>query len=126
MAADKDLAVYLKKKYPLGYASQCSEPGAELLLRRERAWELAREAALLLKNSYGARKVAVFGSLVHQLWFSRWSDVDLAAWDIPDDRFFAAVGAVTGLSPEFEVDLVDVETCRDSIRKVIEKEGVEV
>ncbi len=126
MAEDKGLAVFLKGKYPLGYASQGSEPGAELVLRRERAWELAREAASLLKNSYGAKKVAVFGSLAHQLWFSRWSDVDLAAWDIPSDRFFAAVGAVTGLSPEFDVDLVDAQTCRDSIRKGIEKEGVEV
>jgi hypothetical protein len=24
----------------------------------------------------------VFGSLVHEEWFTRWSDVDIAAWDI--------------------------------------------
>ncbi|HUW64617.1 MAG TPA: nucleotidyltransferase domain-containing protein [Spirochaetia bacterium] len=124
--AEKNLATYLRQKYPLGYADHNSAPGTELLLRRERAWKLAREAASLLKDCYGAEKVAVFGSLAHQLWFNRWSDVDLAAWDIPPDRFYAAVGAVTGLSAEFDVDLVDVGTCRDSIRKAIEKEGVEI
>jgi len=58
-----------------------------------------------LKESFGARKVVVFGSLAHRSWFTH-SDVDLAAWGIPDDRFYAAVGAVTGLSKEFKVALV--------------------
>jgi len=124
MAEAKGPAAHLKAKYPLGYAQDDSQPAPELVLRRERAWEVAREAASLLKRSFGAKKVAAFGSLVHQLWFSPRSDIDLAAWGIPDDRFFAAVGAVTGLSPEFDVDLVDAATCREALRNSIEKEGV--
>ncbi|QGP92258.1 hypothetical protein MGLY_16280 [Neomoorella glycerini] len=58
--------------------------------------------------------------------FTRWSDVDLAAWGIPDDQFYAAVGVVTGLSEKFKVDLVDPEACRDSLRSAIESEGVEL
>ncbi len=41
--------------------------------------------------------------------FTPWSDVDLAVWDVPDDKFYAAVGAVTGLDTDFKVDLVDVK-----------------
>lgn len=79
-----------------------------------------------MKEKYGARKVVAFGSLIDGSRFTRWSDVDLAAWGIPDDRFYAAVGAVTGLSERFRVDLVDPEACRESLRKAIESEGVEL
>ena len=32
--------------------------------------------------------------------YSVWSDIDLAAWGIPPERFFAAVAAMTGLSAD--------------------------
>lgn len=66
--------------------------GAE---RRARALELARRAARLLRERFGVEQVVAFGSLVHIEWFSRWSDIDLAAWNIPADQFFRAVAAVT-------------------------------
>lgn len=50
----------------------------------------------------------------------------MAAWGIPDDRFYAAVAAVIELSPEFKVDLVDPSECRESIRRAIQDEGVDV
>lgn len=98
----------------------------ELAGRRIRAWRLAREAAALLKDRYGASEVLVFGSLAHGAWFSRWSDIDLAVRGIPDDRYYAAVAAVAGLSPEFKIDLIDLDDCLPSLRQVVVEEGIAV
>ncbi len=92
--------------------------------RWKRAWEVARTAADLLRERFGATRVVAFGSLVHQAWFTPWSDIDLAAWGIPASEFYRAVAIVTGLSSEFEIDLVDPETCRPALRRLIEREGV--
>jgi len=96
----------------------------------EKRWRQARRLALkatnLLRHEFGAEKVLLFGSAVHRSWFTLWSDIDLAAFDIAPGRFFAAVAAVTGLSPDFKIDLVDPETCSASLRSVIERDGVEL
>jgi len=94
--------------------------------RWERAWEVARAAARVLRQKFGATRVVVFGSLIHRAWFTLWSDIDLAAWGIPPDAFYRAVAIVTGISPEFEVDLVAPEDCRPTLCQVIEREGVDL
>ena len=94
--------------------------------RWEQAWKVARLAAHRLREVFGARRVVAFGSLAHRDWFSAWSDIDLAAWGIPDDEFYRAVASVTGLSADFEIDLVDAESCRPALRRVIEREGVDL
>ncbi len=98
----------------------------ELTQRQERAWELARQVATLLREQFGATRVVVFGSLAHQAWFSPCSDIDLAAWGIPADRFYRAVAAVISISPDFKVDLVDPEDCQLAVRRAIEREGIDL
>ncbi len=98
----------------------------ELVQRRERAWELARRAATLLKEQFGATRVVVFGSLVHEDCFTLWSDVDIAAWGIAPEDTFRAIGAVMDVGGDIEVNLVDMGACRPSLRAVIEQEGVEL
>lgn len=105
-----------RKEYPLLLARDDFQSD-ELVERYDRAWAVAREAAALLKNVFGAKKVAVFGSLADRFWFSRWSDIDLAAWGIPYNRFYKAVAAVTDLSREFKIDLVDPDSWRPGLRK---------
>jgi len=68
----------------------------------------------------------VFGSLVGGRSFSRWSDIDLAAWGLPPDDYFVAVARLQDLSPEFEIDLVTMEYCRPELLKVILREGREL
>jgi len=103
------------------------EPDERQMAERwERAWEVARTAARLLRERFGATRVVAFGSLAHRSWFSSWSDIDLAAWGIPADQFYRAVAAVTGISSEFEVDLVDPEGCRPTVRQFIEHEGIDL
>jgi len=65
--------------------------------RWELAWDVARTAATLLREEFGAGRVVVFGSLTHRAWFTPWSDIDLAAWGIAPDAFYRAVALVTGL-----------------------------
>jgi predicted nucleotidyltransferase len=108
---------------------QAYRPGSRIvqeptLERSDKAWTVARTAADLLRRRFGATRVVVFGSLTHREWFTPWSDIDLAAWGIPPDVFFGAVAAVTGLSDEFKVDLLDPQDCRPALRRAIEQEGV--
>ena len=56
--------------------------------------------------------------------FTRWSDVDIAVWGVPPERFYAAVAAVTGLHADIPVDLVDAEQCSEDLKEAIEREGV--
>ncbi len=94
--------------------------------RWKRAWQVAQQAADLLRERFGATRVVVFGSLAHRSWFTSWSDIDLAVWGIPPDAFYRAVALVTRLSPEFEIDLVESAECRPALQRVIEREGVEL
>ena len=98
----------------------------ERIRRRERAWEVARQAAELLRNRFGATRVVVFGSLIHEGCFTRWSDVDLAAWGLHPEEIFQAIGAVMDLDQEVEANLVDMGACRPSVAVAIEREGIEL
>lgn len=94
--------------------------------RRKRAMRLARQAAALLRNEFDATKVVLFGSLANHSNFTLWSDIDLAVFGVPADRFYAAVAAIIGLSAEFKVDLVDAEACKVSLREAIDRDGIEL
>ena len=116
-----DLTPYLR--------TACRRAQAErqaVVERRARAWELACQAARLLRERYAAPRVVVFGSLVHEGRFTLRSDVDLAAWGIPWPDYLHALGEVQDLEPDLEVNLVDVASCRPALREAIEREGVEL
>jgi predicted nucleotidyltransferase len=98
----------------------------QVAARWSRAWEVARTAAQLLREKFGAMRVVVFGSLAHRASFSPWSDVDLAAWGIPVDQYYRAVAAVTGMTSDLGIDLVDPNDCRPRLREVIEREGIDL
>ena len=102
------------------------EQQSELNVRKDRAWELARQAAILLREKYNVERVVVFGSLIHEGCFTRWSDVDIAAWGIPSHLTFRAMGDVLELDRQQEINLVDVNTCQPSLLSVIEHEGQEL
>ncbi len=107
-----------REKYPILY--QNSE--TNLSERYKKALQEANQAAILLKEKYGAQTVWIFGSLANKEKFHSKSDIDLAETGIPEDRFYAAVGAVN--RGNFKVDLVDKDDCREIIRKAIKKEGI--
>ena len=93
--------------------------------RRQQAWRVARKAAKLLRERFGARKVVVFGSLAHRAWFTARSDIDLMAWGL-GDQYFKAVAVVTGLSAQFKIDLLDPQMSAPTLLKVVKREGIEL
>jgi len=94
--------------------------------RWEQARAIARHAAQQLRQRFGAQRIVLFGSAARRSSFTRWSDVDLAAWGIAPERFYAAVAEVTSLSTEIAVDLVDAGQCSPAMQALIEREGVEL
>ncbi len=111
----------LKTYHPAARLRECAT--AE---RWTEAWHVAQAAADLLRREFGAKRVVVFGSLAHRAWFTPRSDIDLAAWGIPPERFYRAVTAVIGLSTQFELNLVSPEDVHPSVLDAIEQEGVEL
>ena len=93
--------------------------------REEQAWALARKAAALLREQYGATRVVVFGSLTHAGMFTLWSDVDIAAWGIEPEDTLRALGAVLYLDAGIQVNLVDVNTAPVELIIAIDHEGIE-
>ena len=96
----------------------------QLAARRERAWEVAHQAADLLKREFGATRVVVFGSLIHPELFHVHSDIDLAVWDI--QHYYRAVAHLLDLDPDVNFDLVPIEDAKPAILELIEKEGIEL
>lgn len=68
---------------------QNRDPVDEALLCH--AWKIARQVAVMLYENFGATRVAVFGSLAEQDWFSERSDIDIAVWGLPSNSYFNAV-----------------------------------
>lgn len=102
------------------------EEERKIKTRYQASWVLARKAATLLKSEFGAEKVLVFGSLLHESSFTLWSDIDLSASGITADKYYAAVAVVSDLSSSTRIDLIDLKSCRPSLRATILMEGVEL
>ena len=114
----------LKKYRPLdAIKKRRAKFSAEISSRRRRAHRAARQAARLLKTEFGAKEVILFGSLARRVGFTRWSDIDLASRGIPSEHYLKAMDTVLYLSPEFKIDLVELETCPPALLRSIEEEG---
>lgn len=92
---------------------------AKLEERRRSALNLAKQAATLLKEEFGATQVILFGSLLTET-FHESSDIDLAVIDLPENQYFQAVGRLLGLG-DFDFDLVEVQNARPEIANAISK-----
>jgi predicted nucleotidyltransferase len=114
----QEMQEYKRTARQRGHAEQ-----AQLARRREHVWELARQAADVLKRDFAVARVVVFGSLVQEGRFTEWSDVDLAAWGLDSTNWLKAIGAERRQSDELELNLVYVESCSPELLAVIEREG---
>jgi len=110
------------------YAATLRERSAEAACRRherrEQAWTVARQAAQVLREQFGVAGVWVFGSLVEGDHFTERSDIDLAATGLTPALHVEALGRLLRLSPDFEFDLVDLESCTAGLRRAVEQSGV--
>jgi len=93
---------------------------------RERLLERIREAADVLRTRFGARRVVLFGSLAHAAWFTPDSDVDLAVEGLEGDTYWQAWRLLEELIAVRPVDLVELETAKEPLRRAIQRYGVEL
>lgn len=98
----------------------------ELSARYDRAWTIAKEAAVILRTQFGVHRIVAIGSLTHKQRYHQRSDVDLAVWELPEKKYYRAVAQLLYLEPEHEIDLVRIEDASDSLKKHIEQEGIEL
>ena len=96
--------------------------------RDERACLLARvhEAAEALRARFAVRRVVLFGSLAHAAWFAPDSDVDLAVEGLAEIDYWAAWRLAEEVIGDRPVDLIEIERAGESLRRAIERYGVEL
>lgn len=93
---------------------------------RERLLERIREAAAVVKARFGARRVMLFGSLAHAAWFMADSDVDLAVEGLVGDDYWQAWRLVEEIIGDRPVDLIEIEMVGESLRRAIQRYGIEL
>jgi predicted nucleotidyltransferase len=77
--------------------------------RKAAWWNIARQAAALLRETYGVTRLGVIGDLVRPQPLSYWSDITLVAWDVPERKGYEIYQALCNLSKEPSVRLLEVE-----------------
>ena len=105
-------------------AASQSEPSIQG--ERERFIEKVRQAAAILKRRFGARRVLLFGSLAHPLWFRADSDVDLAVEGLRAKDYWTAWQTVEDLLEDRLVDFIEIETAGKSLQQAIQYYGLEL
>jgi len=54
------------------------------------------------------------------------SDIDMAATGFTPALHLEALGRLLGLSPDFELDLVDLDHCPQGLRRAVEQSAVDL
>ena len=108
------------------HRSALPEPTPAERRERERLLTRIREAATALKTRFGVRRVVLFGSLAHEAWFVPDSDVDLAVEGLAGDDYWEAWRLVEEVIGDRLVDLIEIEMAGESLRRAIERYGVEL
>jgi predicted nucleotidyltransferase len=85
-----------------------------------------REVAAVLRTRFGARRVILFGSLAHAAWFARDSDIDLAVEGVAAGQYWEAWRVAEAIIPDRPVDLVELETSGEGLRRAIDRYGLDL
>ncbi len=93
---------------------------AQMKQRQQQGLEIARKAASILKQEFGAERVVLFGSMLdhERMWWG--SDIDLAVWGLRSEDFFKA-GAAIERGHNFSIDLVEIQSAKPHILNAIEQ-----
>ncbi|MGC1218574.1 MAG: nucleotidyltransferase domain-containing protein [Phormidesmis sp.] len=91
--------------------------------RVAKAQLVSQQAADWLRQTYGVGQVWLFGSLVRPQWFTMTSDIDLAIAQLSPANYLIAIAHLQDLSPDFKIDLVQLERISASFSSAIITEG---
>lgn len=93
------------------------------LERWKRSLQVARTAANFLREFFQVQEIICFGSILHSDRFTLTSDIDLTVQGLAPEQFFTTVAKLQDLSPEFKIDLVDLDRCSYSLKNFILSDG---
>jgi len=94
--------------------------------QREQLLVRVRHVATELKSHLKAKRVILFGSLAHADWFAADSDVDLAVEGLRAGDYWQAWRLAEEIIEHRPVDLVELETAKESLRRAILRYGLEL
>ena len=86
----------------------------------QRAWKAADCAAKVLYDKYGASSVAVFGSLIDQVLFDEYSDIDMVVWGLTESEFDSAESELRSLCPKFIIELKNIYLTKGNLLERIQ------
>lgn len=113
-------------EYRAGARQREAARQAALNARFELAWELAQQAADILRSQFQATKVVVFGSLLNRQLFHQRSDIDLAVWDVAEANYLHAFASLSDLTTNFSFDLVRIEEASTRLQQRVQQDGIEL
>jgi len=113
-------------KRGLDQRSTPARPTEQEKQERDRLLSRVRELADILKNQFGVQKVVLFGSLARMSWFSSGSDVDLAVEGLETRRYWKAYKIAEDIIADRQVDFVEIESVSASLKKAIDRYGMEL
>jgi len=94
--------------------------------RRRRARTTARRVAEYLRRAYDVDRVVLFGSMADEVPLGPRSDIDLAVEGLEKEDYYVAVARVQDEGSPFQVDLVRIEQCPESLREIVRREGRDI
>jgi predicted nucleotidyltransferase len=112
-------SVEMTEKYRQAWNEHTEEIKRNNESRRQEALQCARKLAGMLVERFGAKKVGLFGSVIHKTRFDKDSDIDIAVEGITPEKYFRA--AAECQSAGFPVDLVDVATTTQLMKERISR-----
>jgi len=93
---------------------------------RSYAMKKAKEAAILLKEKYGAKRVILFGSLCRKGYLHERSDLDLLVEGVKTADILRAGFEAWMVAEPFDVDIIPIEIAEEKIIKIAFEEGIEL
>ena len=119
--SDEDLDRYRRTLRRRDEAARAQQKEA-----RRNAWHAARQAASVLEDKFGAERVVLFGSVARKERLNPRSDLDLAVGGLTPMAYYRAVARLQSIPEERTVDLVRLESCRDSLRQTVDETRIEL
>lgn len=93
---------------------------------REQLLNRVRQVAAELKARFKVKRIILFGSLANADWFTLDSDVDLAVEGLTSGDYWQAWRLAEDIINTRQVDFVDIETAKESLRQAILRYGIEL
>lgn len=112
------------KQYREAWDRRLKEEEEKLYRKKEHLVKKVKLCARKIKE-LGGKRVILFGSLVTGK-FRKDSDIDIAVEGLSVDAYFKALGILEETLDDVTFDLIDLKEALPSVKKRIQREGIEL